>query len=511
MTAEPTLPAALARAVALGPGRDALVTADARLTWGGLDAASRDVASALAARGVSRRTRVGLLAQNGLDWAVCAFAVLRLGAVLVPLSTLLRAPELERQLRVAAVERLVLVDAFRGRAYREEFADLLPVDGPAPRLPALRSAWALGDVLADPARSPLAAALEARVKPADDLAILFTSGSRGAPKGVVHTHGNALRAVTASLPIRRVGPTDRLYIPMPFFWTGGFAGGLLTVLAAGATLVTEAVPEPETTLDLLVRERVTLFRGWPDQAARLAVHPAAGRADLSALRPASLPALLPDALRPAPGARANLFGMTETFGPYCGDPLDEDMPESSRGSCGTPFPGVGVSIADPGTGAPVPVGEHGEIRVRGPHLMRGICGRSRESVFTPDGWYRTGDLGHLDPSGRLWHHGRLDDMIKINGATVYPSEVESALASLPGVHSAHVTSLPGAAGPILAAAVIPTASATLTEPALREHTRALLSPYKVPRVLHLLAPGTDIPRTPTGKPDLPALRELLGR
>ena len=92
--------------------------------------------------------------------------------------------------------------------------------------------------------------MEERVRPADDLAILFTSGSRGAPKGVIHTHGNALRATAAGLDARRIGPGERLYIPMPFFWVGGFGGGLLSVLVAGATLLTEAVPEaaPHTAL-----------------------------------------------------------------------------------------------------------------------------------------------------------------------------------------------------------------------------------------------------------------------
>ena len=105
------------------------------------------------------------------------------------------------------------------------------------------------------------------------MVILFTSGSRGAPKGVIHTHGSALRATAAGLEARCIGAGERLYIPMPFFWTGGFCGGLLSVLLAGATLLTESTPEPARTIRFLERERVTLFRGWPDQAARIAAHP----------------------------------------------------------------------------------------------------------------------------------------------------------------------------------------------------------------------------------------------
>ena len=186
---------------------------------------------------------------------------------------------------------------------------------------------------------------------------------------------------------RCITADTRLYLPMPFFWVGGFGAGILSALLAGATLITEAVPEPTQTLRLLERERVTLFRGWPDQAEALARHARDAAADLSTLRPGSLEALLPPELRGQPGARAKLFGMTETFGPYCGYPADTDMPESAWGSCGKPFPGMEVRIVDTDAGAPVPAGTVGMIQVRGPHILRGICRRGREDLFTVDGFY----------------------------------------------------------------------------------------------------------------------------
>ena len=128
----------------------------------------------------------------------------------------------------------------------------------------------------------------------------------------------------------------------------------------GATLVTEEIPRPETTLRLLERERVTLFRGWPDQAEALARQSDSVGADLSALRPGSLEALLPADQRAEPGARAKLFGMTESFGPYCGYPADTDMPRSAWGSCGKPFAGMEVRIVDPDTGTPCRAGAIGD-------------------------------------------------------------------------------------------------------------------------------------------------------
>ena len=136
-------------------------------------------------------------------------------------------------------------------------------------------------------------AMTQTVTAADPLVIMFTSGSSGAPKGVIHSHGNALGAVGSGLAARCITSDTRLYLPMPFFWVGGFGSGILSALLAGATLVTEEIPRPETTLRLLETERVTLFRGWPDQAEALARHAETVGADLSALQPGSLEALLP--------------------------------------------------------------------------------------------------------------------------------------------------------------------------------------------------------------------------
>jgi acyl-CoA synthetase (AMP-forming)/AMP-acid ligase II len=429
-----TIPRLLARRRREDPGLRALVSEDGAITWAELDDASRALARRLAGAGVGKGDRVGLLMPNGIEWATVALAVTRVGGVLVPLSTLLRPPELAAQLRTAAVSQLVSARAYRGRRYLDDLDALAPslvarvTSGRRDAaVPALRAIWPWGELPEEAAPEPVVGALEEVVRPADDMVILFSSGSRGTPKGVIHTHGSALRATAAGLEARCISRGERLYIPMPFFWTGGFCGALLSVLIAGATLLTESDPEPGRTIRFLERERATLFRGWPEQAERIAAHPAFATADLSSLRPASLPAVLPAAERPRPGARANLFGMTESGGPYCGAPLDRDLPEGKHGSCGRPFAGVEVRIVDPDSRAPLPAGAEGEIQLRGPSLMRGICGRTRAELFDAAGWYSTGDAGRLDEDGYLWFAGRLDDMLKVKGATVYPAEVESAL------------------------------------------------------------------------------------
>lgn len=493
-----------------GADGDAVVDPDARIGYAELDARTLELAATFVAAGVSKGSRVGLIMPNGVTWVRIALALTRIGAVLVPLSTLLTPRELLPQLRVAAVRYLITVDEFRGHRYLDELRVELgePALGREPvhltELPALREVWH-PDALPTADDAETARALAESVDPSDDMVVMFTSGSSGTPKGVIHSHGSALGAVRASLAPRCIDADTRLYLPMPFFWVGGFGGGLLSALVAGATLITEPVPRPETTLRLLERERVTLFRGWPDQAEALARH--ADSVDLSALRPGSLDALLPRAQRAAPGARAKLFGMTETFGPYCGYAADTDMPDTAWGSCGKPFAGMEVRIVDIESGTPVPSGEIGEIQVRGPHTLRGICRRSRESVFTADGYYPTGDLGHLDAAGFVFSHGRTDDMFKVSGATVYPSEIAEALRTLAGVDAAFVTNVPGPAGDRVGAAVV--CGRTATVEALTAAARTVLSTFKVPTVWLIVASDDVVPRGTTGKVDVRRLRDML--
>jgi acyl-CoA synthetase (AMP-forming)/AMP-acid ligase II len=501
-----TIPALLARRAAATPELDAIVDHHGRLDYAALDRRSAERAAWLVARGVNKTHRVGLLMENGIDWAVNAYAVMRIGAVLVPLSTLLRPAELSDQLARAGVRHLIARERFRGRDYRAEIGGLDRAS-----LPVLRDVWWASEVSDEadgPARA-VADALATRVVPADDMVVIFTSGSRRSPRGVIHTHGAALRAIAAGVEARCVRPGTRLYIPMPFFWVGGFGAGLATALVAGATLLTEAMTDPAETLPFLERERVTLFRGWPDQAASLARDRAFASADLSRLTAGSLDAVLPPALQARPGARANLFGMTESFGSYCGYPLDQDMPEDKWGSCGQPFEGTRLRIADPETGAILGPNETGSIQIGGPNILRGICGLEREAVFTPDGWYDTGDMGRLGADGFLWFAGRRDDMVKISGATVYPSEVEAALEKIPGVMRAFATDLMLDGKAAIGAAMVPAKGVSLDPAGLAAAARERLSVFKLPSRWAILGSMDELPRGGSGKIDKAALQALL--
>ena len=519
----PTIPALLTHRVHHDGDRDAVVTPDQSITYRDLERESEALACELVGEGVSKGSRVGLLMENGVGWVTLAMAIMRVGGVLVPLSTLLRPSELSMQLRQTSVSHLIMSSGFRGRDYVADLSEIAtgyrgpgqPMDRSA-ELPALRRVWCFEELghrssraVEVDGRRGVVAELGSVVGPSDDLVIIFTSGSRGLPKGVIHTHGNAVRATAAGLDARCIGPGDRLYIPMPMFWMGGFGGGVLSAIIAGATLLTEAVADPSTTLPFLERERVTLFRGWPDQAERLARHPAFAETDLSTLRPGSLQGVLPEGSRSASGARANLFGMTESCGPYSGYRLDQDLPRAKWGSCGRPLAGVEVRIVDPDSDDPLEVGQAGAIEIRGPNMMRGIVGLSRESVFRADGYYPTGDLGSLDSDGYLYFLGRRDDMFKVRGASVYPSEVEAIIGSLLGVNGVFVTSVEGPAGVAVGVAVQLVDGSGFGIDDLLAATKTQLSAFKVPTVWMILEPGSDVPRMPTGKVDKNAFQTLL--
>jgi acyl-CoA synthetase (AMP-forming)/AMP-acid ligase II len=200
--------------------------------------------------------------------------------------------------------------------------------------------------------------------------------------------------------------------------------------------------------------------------------------------------------------------MTESFGPYCGDRLDRDLPPDKRGSCGRPFADVEVRIVDVEHDRALPPGETGEIQLRGPNLMRGICRRTRDEVFTADGFYPTGDLGFLDADGYLFFVGRRDDMFKVKGATVYPSEVEAALQSIPAVQRAVVVDLGVSPAVRVGALVVLQPGATVDVEELRREAAARLSAFKVPTHWAVVDAG-DVPVLASGKVDKAGVQRLL--
>ena len=510
-TSPETLPALLDALAAEHAGREAVISSRGRLSFRDLGALAERVATALAARGVGRGTHVGLLLPNWPEWLAIAFGVWRCGGVLVPLNTLSRARELGHALAHADVAMLI---AARG-SLRHDYAATLAELGVGPNggagFPALRDVVLLepsapldlspllGATAADPGAGP---------EPDDVATIIFTSGSTAAPKGVVHTHRALRLAAAGDAAVLGIGPDDRTWGYLPFFFAGGLVAVALATLSRGAAVVLQDVFEPGETLRLLEAERVTVFFAWPHQAEALTAHPRFRDTRLALRKGVGANTKWAAALYPPDHQAVGSYGMTETP-PLC-TAWPWDAPLARRtGSHGPPVGRRELRIVDPETGAALPAGRDGEICVRGPELLRGYHGEPPGACFDADGFFHSGDLGRLDGDGALHFVGRLKDVIKTAGANVAAAEVEAVLLEHAAVAAAHAVGVPAAArGEDVAAFVVP--KAPVDAEALVAHCRERLASYKVPRRIWLCPEGA-LPTKGSGKVDKAALRSEAAR
>ena len=519
----PTVPALLSSATARFGNELFLVADGQELTYTELDRRSAAVARALLTHGIGKGDHVGILMPNSIDWALAWFATTRIGAVAVPLNTFHQAAELGWTIRHADLRAILTWPGFRSHDFLARLEEALPglTDQPEPgRLavcaaPFLRTvavwgpsdrAWATA-MTADNFGPDFLAEVETCVTPADEVSIIYTSGSTGDPKGTVHTQGALIRHTYNLTFTYRVTRDDVLFTAMPFFWVGGLITGLHAVIHHGATLVTQPAFDPGEALALMERHRATITLGWPQQGKTLAEHPEFAHRDLTSVERTSMPAMVPPERRPR---GANALGMTELGGNHIGvDPYLPQPPDRSD-TGGVSIEGLSHIVVDPATGQPMPNGTPGEIWARGYSLMQRLHKHEREDVFTPDGYYRTGDCGVAYDDGWITFTGRLGELIKTGGGTnVTPSEVEVALAACDGVLEAYVVAAEDAErGTVVAAAVVPRAAALLDGEALRKELRGRLSAYKVPKFVWV-ATKQELPFTATGKIRKSELAELL--
>ena len=483
---------AVLRRQARARGEHPLLVCDAeRLSYADADRRSAQLARGLIALGAGKGTHVGVLFPNGAAWIVAMLAAARIGAVVIPFSTFATAPELAVQLVDSDTEILLATASFRAHDYRERLADIKDA------APLLRH------VLIDPepddaVDATLLEAMEDDVEESDLLAIVYTSGSTSAPKGVVHTHKSLLGHQEILNTIRGLTSQDKLFCNSPFFWIGGIAFAVLATMLAGSTLVCSNAIDAGETLDLLEAEKPTMTNGFVAGIAHLARHPSLSRRDLSSMRRGNLyPIMAPD-VRPAdPELRHTMLGMTEAGSVITISEDESDQPEHRRGSFGRPAPGFETKIVD------------GELCIRGPYVMQRYYKRSREECFDADGWFHTGDIVRTDADGFVYFIGRRDAMIKTAGANVAPAEVERAIAKVTGGTVAHVLGLPDAERGQLVAAVIAVADgAEFDEAGLRERLKAELSAYKIPKRFAAV-PRSEIPVLSSGKVDLAALQKVF--
>jgi fatty-acyl-CoA synthase len=504
------------------PDRAALVGMGTTLSFAELDRAADEVAHGLRALGVARGDQVALWLTNCPEWVVCWMACTRLGAVLVPINTRFKPDEVEYILSQSDARVLIAMDRYWDIDYLGMIRAMVPeLDAATPgsltsaRFPELRAVVLWGE-LESPGTTHLAAlrrAGAARMAAGDTLApvdaddpviIVYTSGTTGHPKGAMHGH-IVMRNAANIARVMHIEPGDVLLGHMPLYHVAGAFTACIPTVLLGCTLVTMPQWSPDEALEVIERERVTIFGGIPTHFIDCLDAIRRRPRDVSCLKSAWIGGapVTPDvamASKTELGLRAlqAVYGMTETTAATVFSEFDAPL-EVLCDNKGRPIGDFEVIVADPIQGHPLPVGAVGEVRVRGHIVMKGYYRNPKATaeVITADGWFRTGDLGVFDEAGYLKITGRLKEMFIVGGSNAYPAEIERLLQGIGEVKQAVVVGVPHRRlGEVGYAFVQLHEGATLSAEALVALARPMMADYKVPRHVSFV---DEFPRTTTGK------------
>jgi long-chain acyl-CoA synthetase len=479
----------LSRSAAAGPDAPAVKLDDAVLSYAALDEATARVAGLLAARGVGEGDRVGIMLPNVPYFPVVYYGILRLGAVAVPMNVLLKGRETAFYLKDPGAKVVFAWADFAEHARSgaaEAGAECIEVaPGDFERL--------LG------AAEPLPA-VTAR-EPGDSAVILYTSGTTGTPKGAELSHAGLARNCELMVRLFGIGPETVTLGALPLFHTFGQTCAMNTTLAAGGCLTLMPRFDPGKALEIIARDRVSVFEGVPTMYGAILHHPDAATADVSSLKVcacggASLPVELMRAFEERFGCIIlEGYGLSET------SPVASfNQPGRPRkpGSIGTPITGVEMKVISD-AGEDLPTGEVGEIVIRGHNVMKGYYNRPEATAeaIDADGWFHSGDLARADEDGYFFIVDRKKDMILRGGYNVYPREIEEVLYEHPAVREAAVVRVPhDELGEEVGAAVVLKDGARATPAELQAFVKEQVAAYKYPRHVWLV---DELPKGPTGK------------
>ena len=515
-----TIVDALSRAVAEHGDRVAVDDGARRLTYRELGTRVHEVAAALVASGVQKGDVVSIWAPNSIEWIEAFLGLEHAGAVLAPINTRFKGREAADILARSGAKVLVTVDRFLD----VEYVELLRASGVD--LPALETIVVIGGAVRDDvitwdelvARADDASRAEASVRAAsvttDDVSdILFTSGTTGVPKGVVQTHGRTMCVGDDWVVMAGLRTGDVYLMVNPYFHMFGLKAGILSSIAAGATMLPEPVFDIIRVLKRVQDDRVTVLPGAPTIYQAMLDAPDRASFDLSSLRvavtgAADIPVeLIRRIFAELPFTTvAAGYGLTEA-GTAAGSGPDDDETMIAT-TVGRARPTFEVRIVD-GEGNDVGAGETGEVVLRGGSVMLGYLDDpdATRAVLSDDGWLRTGDLGMIGADGCLRIVGRVKDMFIVGGFNAYPAEIENALLRHDAVQQVAVIGIPDERlGEVGMAFVVKQPGAAVTEDELIAWARDEMANYKVPRRVAFL---DALPFNATGKVVKDELRALV--
>jgi acyl-CoA synthetase (AMP-forming)/AMP-acid ligase II len=495
---------------------EALVDGDTRLTYAELWAEARQAAKAYVAAGVEPGDRVAIWAPNIWEWPVALLGLHAAGAVAVPLNTRFKGGEAAYVLARSRARLLVTVDGFLGNDYVAMLAgqDLPHLE----RIVVLRPVGGDEDVAGAPPVTHWIDFLLAGAKVDEGIVddrlaalgagdvcdIMFTSGTTGAPKGVMCAHGAAVRASADWADLVGLRTDDRYLVINPFFHSFGYRAGILSCLTAGATMYPQAVFDVPEAMRNVAAHGITTLPGAPAVYQTILNHPDRAGFDLSSLRlavtgAAAIPVSLVERMRSELGFETVLtaYGLTEATGFVSSCRADDDA-ETIATTSGRAYPGVEMRIVDD-DGVELPAGESGEIVVRGYNVMLGYFEDPEQTAeaIDADGWLHTGDIGWVDERGYVRITDRKKDMFIVGGFNAYPAEIENLLSRHPDIGQVAVVGVPDERlGEVGMAFVVAATGRTPDPGAIIAWAREAMANYKVPR--HVRVVGA-LPLNPSGK------------
>lgn len=495
------------------PDAPALVCNDTRMTWSEVAEQVARVGAGLVELGIRRGDRVAVIAANSAEWIVTDLAAASIGAVFMGLNTWYKADDLRYVLDHSGARVVVCSELLFGKPLLPMVHDVVKQCPTVEHLvvigepvPGTRSFTELALTMPDFSNRPEPA-------PRDPAAILYTSGTTADPKGVVLHHRDLLTNGWEIGERQHLSPADRLWVGIPLFFSFGSANALMAALTHGVALIVQEKFDPAVAVDLIEREQCTVYYGMGHMTRSIL--------DERNRRGAALPSLRtgltigpPETVRMTaelvPGI-CNVYGLTETYGNCAVTDADEPL-ETRATSQGQPLPGFEIRVVDPSTLRALPAGKIGLIMVRG----RVTSGYFRDVIRTEEafplpGWFDTGDVGSLDPDGRIRYSGRAKEMLKVGGINVSPVGVEDVVLSFPGIRQAFVVGRSDTHRGELPVALVEWDENTVPDPAaLDAYCRSKLPSYAAP-VDYVAVDDRQLPRTGTGKVRRGDLAELVSK